>query len=155
MPYLLIILLAPLVEIWFIIQVGEVIGGVWTLLAIVATAVIGMAIIRVQGFEVLLRARQRIDRDEAPVREILEGICLALAGLFLLIPGFITDALGFLLLTPARLFLLKSLTSRMEIRRSSYRSRYSRGEVYEGEFRRTDGANPTANPQSLPNDEKK
>jgi UPF0716 protein FxsA len=156
MPYLLlIILLAPLLEIWFIIQVGAVIGGIWTLFAIVATALIGMAIIRIQGVEVLLRARQRIERDETPIIEVLEGILLALAGLFLLIPGFITDALGFLLLTPLRKLLIRSAAARMEVHRYSYRSRYSSGEVFEGEYSRSDAGNPSKGSEHISSIEKK
>lgn len=136
--YLLLplLLIAPLVEIWLILQVGEVIGGGWTLLAIVSTAVIGLAIIRHQGLGVLLRARQRIDRDEAPLEEVLEGLLLAVAGLFLMIPGFITDTIGFALLTPLRHAFARRAVSRLEVRRTRFRAGRYEGEVYEGEFHR-------------------
>lgn len=135
MPYLLLILLVPLVEIWVFIQVGEVIGGGWTLLAIFATAVVGLAIIRQQGFGVLLRARHKMEQEEAPILEMLEGVLLAVAGVLLVVPGFVSDILGFLLLTPLRGALVKSLSGRMEMRRAEFRSTHFEGNVYEGEFR--------------------
>ncbi|USG61387.1 FxsA family protein [Sneathiella marina] len=90
----------PLVEILVFIEVGSEIGALNTVLITVVTAVIGMALLRVQGLGVLMRAQQAIERKEAPVNEIFEGVFLAIAGLFLLIPGFVTDAIGFLLFLP-------------------------------------------------------
>ena len=139
MPYILLfVLLSPLVEIWIIIQVGSLIGGGWTLLAIVATAAIGLALIRRQGLGVLLRARQRIEKDEAPIAEMMEGVLLALSGLMLLIPGFITDCVGFFLLTPLRTRMVERLSLRVQVRRTQHRSSSQAGSIYEGEFYSSD-----------------
>lgn len=97
----LIFLGIPILEIALFIQVGDVIGLWPTLATIVATAIIGGAIIRAQGLAVLMRARESIDRGEAPVNEVFTGICLLVAGALLMTPGFLTDSLGFLLLVPA------------------------------------------------------
>lgn len=93
-------LLVPLIEIYFLIQVGEVIGAGWTIFSVVATAVIGAGLIRTQGASTLLRAQANLQQGSLPALEMLEGIALAVSGVLLLIPGFFTDALGFILLIP-------------------------------------------------------
>lgn len=90
----------PLIEILVFVEVGSEIGALNTVIITVVTALIGVALIRIQGIGVLMRARATLDRQETPVNEIFEGIFLALAGLFLIIPGFVTDTVGFLLLIP-------------------------------------------------------
>jgi len=107
---LLLFLLVPLIEIYFLIQVGEVIGAAWTVFAVVATAVIGASLLRVQGASTLLRAQTSMQQGGLPALEMMEGIALAASGILLLTPGFFTDALGFiLLLPPFRQFLIKKL----------------------------------------------
>lgn len=95
-----IFVVAPLVELYVLIQVGSVVGALPTILICIFTAVLGGWLVRVQGFSVLFRARQMMERGEVPALEILEGAVLLLAGLALMLPGFITDAVGFLLLVP-------------------------------------------------------
>lgn len=100
-PLLLaIFFLVPLIEIYFLIQVGGVIGAGWTIFAVVFTAVLGAALVRRQGFRTLNRIRGHMDAGELPAMELVEGLCLLIAGALLLTPGFFTDAFGFLLLTP-------------------------------------------------------
>ena len=100
-PVLLaIFFLVPLIEIYLLIQVGGVIGAGWTIFAVVFTAVLGAALVRQQGFTTLTRIRGHMDAGELPAVELLEGLCLLIAGALLLTPGFFTDAVGFLLLTP-------------------------------------------------------
>lgn len=98
--FFFIFLFIPLVEIYFLIQVGEVIGAGWTIFSVVATAVIGVSLIRSQGASTLLRAQQNLQQGSLPALEILEGIALAISGILLLIPGFFTDTFGFILLIP-------------------------------------------------------
>ncbi|WGF86874.1 FxsA family protein [Marinivivus vitaminiproducens] len=100
-PLLLVAFLAyPLAEIATFILVGSEIGVLATLGLILLSAVLGIAIIRRQGFATLTRARQNMDRGVAPVAEAFEGLCLALAGVLLVLPGFLTDVAGALLLVP-------------------------------------------------------
>lgn len=107
---LLLFLLVPLIEIYFLIQVGEVIGAGWTIFAVVATAVIGAGLLRVQGASTLLRAQSNMQQGSLPAMEMMEGIALAASGMLLLTPGFFTDAFGFALLIPAiRQLLIKKL----------------------------------------------
>ena len=95
-----IVILIPLVEIGVFIEIGSVIGLWPTLGAIVLTAISGMALIRKQGLATLARAQNTFTAGQLPVRELFDGFCLLLAGAFLLTPGFVTDALGGLLLIP-------------------------------------------------------
>jgi UPF0716 protein FxsA len=107
-------LAVPIVEIYLLIQVGQEIGAGWTVLLVVLTAVIGVWLLRIQGLSTLTRAQRRLQDNELPAREILEGIALVVAGAFLLTPGFFTDAIGFLLLfPPTRIWLASLVASRM------------------------------------------
>ena len=94
-------LVIPLIEIYFLIQVGQVIGAAWTIFLVVATAVIGAFLLRLQGFQTLVRAQSVMAKAQIPAMEMMEGLCLLLSGALLLTPGFFTDTVGFLLLLPA------------------------------------------------------
>lgn len=96
----ILFLLVPLVEIFFLIQVGQVIGAGWTISLVVATAVIGAFLLRLQGFQTLHRAQRTMQQGQLPATEMLEGLCLLVSGALLLTPGFVTDTMGFLLLMP-------------------------------------------------------
>ena len=96
----LLFLLVPLVEIYFLIQVGKVIGAGWTVFCVVFTAVLGAALLRVQGLSTLNRVQRSLEQGRMPAVELLEGLMLLVAGALLLTPGFVTDAIGFLLLVP-------------------------------------------------------
>ncbi len=101
MPLFIIFLVIPLIEIALFVSVGEQIGMFWTLLLCVLTAMIGATLIRQQGLATLFSARQSMEHGEMPLREIFDGLCLAVAGATLITPGFFTDTIGFLLLVPA------------------------------------------------------
>jgi UPF0716 protein FxsA len=98
--FLLLFVSAPLVELYFLIQVGSVIGALPTIALSILTAVIGGALVRVQGLGVLMRVREALDRGDAPALELLDGAVLLACGFLLLLPGFVTDIAGFLLLVP-------------------------------------------------------
>ena len=100
MPLLIVLIGVSFVEIALFIWIGGLIGIGWTLLAIVASAVIGVMLIRRQGMQVLAEAQAAAVRNEPPIKSVFDGICLLVAGIFLLTPGFFTDLLGFLLLIP-------------------------------------------------------
>lgn len=102
----------PLLEIAVFIEVGGAIG-VWpTIAATVATALAGSLLLRAQGLAALNRARVQMDQGQLPAREMFEGVCLVLAGALLLVPGFVTDALGLLLFLPPFRELLRFLIAR-------------------------------------------
>lgn len=90
----------PLSEVAIFAWSGDALG-IWTTVALVLlTAAVGVAMIRSQGVGLIRRAQAAMDRRESPQRELIEGAGLALAGVCLLAPGFITDAIGFCLLVP-------------------------------------------------------
>ena len=99
--YLFILFLTiPLVEIYFLIQVGEVIGAWPTVLLVVITAVLGVWLLRWQGLSTLTRVQTSLQHGELPAQAMLEGMLLLVAGALLLTPGFVTDGFGFLILVP-------------------------------------------------------
>lgn len=101
MPLLLLLLiLAPIAEIVVFIEVGRWIGAGWTIIGILATAVIGAVLLRRQGMQTMREAVETMRRDEVPVKQLFDGMCIFMGGLLLLMPGFITDLLGALLLVP-------------------------------------------------------
>ena len=150
MPFLLIFLIIfvfiPLTELYVLIEVGDRIGAFATIWLVVLTAVIGGWLVRKQGMGILFRIRQQMEQGEAPAIEMLEGAVLALMGILLLLPGFITDALGFLLLIPPlRRFLVLEFLKRSGtmtgvdatiVREDTTSQR--RIDIIEGEFRRED-----------------
>lgn len=100
-PVLALLFLAtPLIEIALFIQVGGWLGLWPTLALVVITAVAGVTLLRAQGLRTITRARTRIERREAPIEEIFDGLCLAVAAVCLLTPGFFTDAVGVALADP-------------------------------------------------------
>lgn len=97
---LLLFLLIPLAEIYFLIVVGGWIGALPTVLLVVLTAVAGAALARYQGIATLQRLQATLARGEAPAIEMLEGVFLLAGALLLLTPGFFTDLAGFACLLP-------------------------------------------------------
>ena len=145
---ILLFLLFPFLELAVLIKVGGVIGVLPTLLLIIASAVLGSMLLRVAGLATALRAREKLARGEAPAQEMLEGMLVALGGGVLILPGFISDALGLLCLLPfTRRLLLRRLLARMQeqaLRQRAFaddlaaRDAPSRPNVIEGEFERRD-----------------
>lgn len=110
-------LAVPLIEIALFIQVGGLIGLWPTLLIVVLTAVLGTALVRSQGVQVLARLRQSMADLNDPTEPLAEGAMILLAGAFLLMPGFFTDTCGLLLLIPqVRQWVIRSARGRMQMR---------------------------------------
>ena len=108
----LISIIVPIIEIALFVQIGGAIGLSWTLLIILATAMLGARAIRRQGVGALVRAQAQMESGQPPMGEIVHGVLILIAGIFLLTPGFMTDTLGFLLLFPAtRVFVLELAAS--------------------------------------------
>lgn len=112
---LLIFFTVPVIEIYILIQVGQVIGALWTVFFVVLTAVIGVQLLKQQGMTTLSRAQSKMNQGEMPAQELLEGLALMMAGAFLLTPGFFTDAFGFLLLIPVtRKMMIMAIFARLK-----------------------------------------
>ena len=100
MPFLIIFVVIPLVELGIFAAVSEHIG-LWTaLLFALFTAVLGGNIVRMQGMQTIASMRGNLDQGRMPTKEIFDGFCLVAAGALLITPGFLTDAIGFSLLIP-------------------------------------------------------
>jgi UPF0716 protein FxsA len=97
---LIIFIVIPIAELLLLFEVADWIGGVPTLLLVIVTAFVGLSVLKRQGFSTLTRANVRLRDGQLPAQEIIEGMMLAFAGALLLTPGFITDTIGFTLLTP-------------------------------------------------------
>ncbi|MEF8792330.1 FxsA family protein [Thiohalorhabdus sp.] len=100
-PVLFAVFLAiPLVEIYILIEVGQVLGAPLTILSVVGTALLGAVLARYQGMVTVTRLYTQLNTGELPGQTLFDGACLVFAGALLLTPGFFTDAVGFALLTP-------------------------------------------------------
>ena len=97
---LLTIILIPLVEIYLFIEIGGKIGALYTISLIFFTAFVGIYYVKYEGFNTLRSGMGQMMRNELPVYEIISGAALAFAALLLIIPGFATDFLGFLMIFP-------------------------------------------------------
>ena len=100
MAFLPLLFLLPILEMYLLIRVGNYLGALPTVALVLGTAAVGLALLRRQGPRALLGVQARLQVGELPVRELAAGALLALAGLMLLMPGFITDAMGIALLLP-------------------------------------------------------
>ncbi|AEF54632.1 FxsA family protein [Marinomonas posidonica] len=145
---LLLFILVPIIEMTVLIQVGSEIGSLATVGLVFLTAIVGVSLIRKQGLETSLKAQEKMSRGELPASEVAEGVMLLFAGLCLLIPGFVTDAIGGLLLIPVlrKLFaagLVVKLMSSVMARGTQWRTRghyesTHEGEIIEGEYANED-----------------
>ena len=138
MLLILILIGIPLIEIYFLIEVGSEIGALRTIGLSVLTALLGTTLVRHQGFGVLMRVRETSDRGDVPALEMLDAALLLVAGLFLLLPGFLTDAAGFLLLIPPLRRLLIRRYIKVAPVSASPTEHQSETRVIEGDFRRED-----------------
>ena len=128
----LAVLALPFVEIAGFVVIGSRIGVLATLAWVVLAAMLGVALIRRQGLDALRRARAALGRGESPTAELAEGALVALAGVLLLIPGFVTDAFGLPLAIPAvRRLIVSRLRTRLGTRRGQRRPRLIELEVHE------------------------
>ena len=97
---LLIIICIPLIEIYLFIKIGSTIGAFNTIALIIITALIGMIYARHEGFNTLKSGFSQLVRNEVPIYDIISGAVIAFAAFLLILPGFATDFLGFLLIFP-------------------------------------------------------
>ena len=145
----LFFILTPIIEIALIIKVGEWLGVMPTVFLLFGTAIVGVSLLRRQGFSTLLRANQKIEQGELPANEIVEGMLLAVGGVMLIVPGFFTDFLGLFCLIPftRRLIAKRALKSGVFVQgpggatfsSTSFQYRGQQGDdAIDGEFTRDD-----------------
>ena len=113
MNSLLLFISIPLIEIYLFIKVGSFIGAFNTISLILITAIIGIVYVRYEGFNTLKSGMSQLVKNQLPVYEIVSGAALAFAALLLILPGFATDFLGFLLIfPPTRKLLFKKVRNK-------------------------------------------
>tara|TARA_Y100000389_G_scaffold186221_1_gene206359 strand:+ start:32 stop:457 length:426 start_codon:yes stop_codon:yes gene_type:complete len=96
----LLIILVPAIEIYLLIKIGSQIGAITTIFLIFTTAVVGIYYAKYEGLNTLKSGFNQLSKNEAPTFEIISGAAIAFAALLLIIPGFVTDILGFLIIFP-------------------------------------------------------
>ncbi len=112
---ILFIIGIPLIEIYLMIKIGGVIGAFNTIFLILFTAVTGVYFAKLAGISTIRSGIGQLVRNEVPVYELISGAAIAFAALLLIIPGFLTDVIGFLLIIPfTRKFILKNLSSKFQ-----------------------------------------
>ena len=122
---LVLFLVVPFVELYVIIQVGHVLGVVPTLALLVAISMLGASLCKREGLAVVRRIQEQVAERRLPGVALLDGALVLLAGALLLTPGFITDAVGLLLLLPpvragGRLILKRALLRRVAVTTTLY-----------------------------------
>ena len=100
--------LIPLVEIYLLIKLGQNFGAITSILLVIFTGILGAYLAKMEGLRTLFRLQETLREGGMPGEELLDALLIALAGLVLITPGFITDAVGFLLLVPFTRMLVKN-----------------------------------------------
>ena len=117
---ILFIIGIPAIEIYLMIKVGGIIGALNTILLIFFTAITGVYFAKIAGLNTLRSGINQLVKNEIPVYEIISGAALAFAALLLIIPGFLTDIVGFLLIIPiTRKFFIRSISSNFKQRKKN------------------------------------
>jgi len=114
---ILLIIGIPLVEIYLMIKIGSMIGAFNTIFLIFFTAITGVYFARLAGLNAIRSGFSQLIKNEIPIYEIISGAALAFAALLLIIPGFLTDLIGFFLIFPiTRKILIKAVSSKFRKR---------------------------------------
>ena len=112
---LLLIILAPAIEIFLFIKIGSQIGAITTILLIFTTAIVGVYYAKYEGLNTLKAGFKQISKNMAPTHEMVSGAAIAFAALLLIIPGFATDIFGFLIIFPiSRNFFLEKFFNKFK-----------------------------------------
>ena len=97
---ILLIILVPIIEIYLFIKIGSQIGAITTILLIFTTAIVGMYYAKYEGLNTLKSGFSQLSKNQAPTYEMISGAAIAFAAFLLIIPGFATDIMGFLIIFP-------------------------------------------------------
>ena len=127
-PVILLIIGIPAIGIYLMIKIGGMIGALNTIFLIFFTAVTGVYFARLEGLNAIRSGFNQLVKNEMPIYEIISGAALAFAALLLIIPGFMTDLVGFLLIIPAtRKLFIRSISSKFNRKKND-------GNIIEGSF---------------------
>ena len=124
------IILVPVIEIYLLIKIGSQIGAITTILLIFTTAVVGVYYAKYEGLNTLKSGFLQLSRNESPTYEVISGAAIAFAALLLIIPGFMTDIIGFLLIFPiSRKFIFSKISKKYQ-----YKENLKKKDYIEGDF---------------------
>ena len=116
---LLLIIFIPIIEIYLFIKIGAQIGAIYTILLIFITAVVGVYYAKYEGLNTLKSGFIQISKNEPPTYEMISGAAIAIAAILLIIPGFATDTLGFLIIFPiTRKFIFNKFAKNIKPKKS-------------------------------------
>ena len=130
---LMLVIGIPLIEIYLFIKIGSAIGAFNTIIFIIITAFMGIIYARHEGFNVLKSGFSQLVRDEVPIYEIVSGAAIAFGAFLLILPGFATDFLGFLLLFP---YTRKLIIGRFAKKSKTYKK--TKKDFIEGQYKDID-----------------
>ena len=126
---ILLIIFIPVIEIYLLIKIGSQIGAVSTILLIFATAIIGVYYAKYEGLNTLKSGFIQLSKNKKPTFEIISGAAIAFSALLLIVPGFATDILGFLIIFPiTRKFFFNFFASRLNEKKTQ------RNDFIDGDF---------------------
>jgi UPF0716 protein FxsA len=126
---LLALILIPAIEIYLFIKIGSQIGALTTILLIFTTAIVGIYYAKYEGLNTLKSGFVQLSKKETPAYEIISGAAIAIAALLLIIPGFATDVLGFLIIFPlTRKLIFKKFTKNLKTQKTK------KNDFIDGEF---------------------
>jgi len=118
---LFLIIIVPIIEIYLFIKIGSQIGALNTVLLIFSTAFVGLIYVRYEGFNTLKSAIGQIVKNEVPLFEIMSGAALVIGAFLLILPGFLTDALGLFFVIPiTRKLLFKKITTNYRNKKKNF-----------------------------------
>ena len=127
-PILLTIILVPVIEIYLLIKIGSQVGAITTIFLIFTTAIIGVYYAKYEGLNTLKSGFAQLRKNETPAYEVISGAAIAFAALLLIIPGFATDILGFLLIFPLSRRLIFNKFSKKFSKKENKKSNYIDGD---------------------------
>ena len=131
---LLLIILIPIIEIYLLIKIGAQIGAISTILLIFTTAIVGVYYAKFEGLNTLKSGFIQLSRNEPPTYEMISGAAIAFGALLLIIPGFATDVLGFLIIFPiTRKIFFKKFSKNFQNKKSEKK------DFIDGEFEDIEG----------------
>ena len=129
----LLLIFIPAIEIYLFIKIGSQIGAITTILLIFTTAIVGIYYAKHEGLNTLKSGFIQLKRSEPPAFEIISGIAIAFAALLLIIPGFATDLIGFLIIFPlSRKYILKKYIKKF------HKNKNKKNDFIDGEFKDID-----------------
>ena len=129
-PFFLIFICLPAIEIYFMIKVGAELGALNTIGLVFLTAIIGVYFAKLQGIQTLKSGMLNLYQNKIPLYEVMSGASIALAALLLIVPGFFTDVIGFLLLIP----FTRKILFRFTIKDKTKASTESQNKTIDGEI---------------------